>query len=764
MKTLLSTFIFSLSFLITQAQVIDPNAFVTTWKTNNTGTSNNTSITIPTRPTATLIYNYDVDWESDGIWDDLGVTGNITHDYAVEGTYQVSIRGQFPSIYFNNVGDKNKIININQWGNIEWKNMIKAFMGCSNLQSTATDAPDLSAVTNMHRMFTFCNSFNGDLSAWNVSSVKNMSQMFWSATSFNSNLSSWNVSSVTNMSYMFWNTNSFNSDLSTWDVSSVTSMNEMFRACYSFNQNLGSWDMSSVTNVNQMFRNTGLSMTNYDNTLIGWSSQNLKPNLTLRADGRKFCDALAERQYIIDNFGWTFTADEMHIDCPHWVIASGDENQCNSIAERTVNGNGGWRNFINDAGEIVASIENTEDLGLVNIEYFTAPDANRMNTANANYLGRNINIEVEDQPNNPVKVRFYFLNSEYTALQNAENIVAPNSIDVDDLSMTQSLANACSSSVAEEGVEGAESLSFSNVGMVSNGYYLEADIASFSEFFIHETFCYQTSNMTTTAISGTTVKVEWQNHNVVQKYRLRYRTTGGSWTEVQSEYPIYFLNGLEVETTYEYQLKSVCSTFNTSWTGTAHFTTGSDVCNPPIITSVVPISDNMMKAHWLPEPGAEKYKVTYKAKGTSEWIVLFTSLTNTTLVNIAADTDYKLKIKSKCSNGFTNWSSTTFTSPAVASFDTGEGTDNPIQNRNVMIQDEKVAISIYPNPASERINLEFSNFIPNQLFIFDSKGRQVLENNQPQFSINISSLQNGTYFIKMQSKEGEVLVKNFIKN
>lgn len=73
--------------------------FVTTWKTNNTGTSNSTSITIPTN-TAEWTYNYDVDWTCDGTFDDFGITGNITHDYGTAGTYNVCIRGTFPQIYF----------------------------------------------------------------------------------------------------------------------------------------------------------------------------------------------------------------------------------------------------------------------------------------------------------------------------------------------------------------------------------------------------------------------------------------------------------------------------------------------------------------------------------------------------------------------------------------------------------------------------------------------------------------------------------------
>ena len=63
--------------------------FVTTWKTDNIGFSNDTSITISTNGSET--YNYEVDWTYDGITfiaEDTGVTGNITHDYGTdnEGT------------------------------------------------------------------------------------------------------------------------------------------------------------------------------------------------------------------------------------------------------------------------------------------------------------------------------------------------------------------------------------------------------------------------------------------------------------------------------------------------------------------------------------------------------------------------------------------------------------------------------------------------------------------------------------------------------
>ena len=110
--------------------------FITTWETKADGES----ITIPTTGTG---YSYTVNW-GDGTSDTTIYTGNATHPYATIGEYDVKITGTFPRIYFNNTGDKAKIIAIKSWGSIEWQSMANAFHGCTNLEGeTATDTPNL---------------------------------------------------------------------------------------------------------------------------------------------------------------------------------------------------------------------------------------------------------------------------------------------------------------------------------------------------------------------------------------------------------------------------------------------------------------------------------------------------------------------------------------------------------------------------------------------------------------------------------------------
>ncbi|MDM8565856.1 BspA family leucine-rich repeat surface protein [Candidatus Halobeggiatoa sp. HSG11] len=252
---------------------LDGTSFTTTWKTDNPGTSNPTSITIPTTGAG---YNYNVDWDNDGTFDELGLTGDVTHDFGSTGTYTIRIQGSFPRIYFNNVGDKDKILDVEQWGNIAWESMNRAFFGASNLQVSAIDSPDLGSVTSLQLMFRYATTFNQDLSTWDVSNVTNMDWMFFGASAFNQPLNNWDVSSVTNMNSMFKGASAFNQPLNSWDVSNVTNMGGMFHGANSFNQPLNSWDVSNVTKIRDMFNNAtvfnqDISSWDVSNvTLMGW--------------------------------------------------------------------------------------------------------------------------------------------------------------------------------------------------------------------------------------------------------------------------------------------------------------------------------------------------------------------------------------------------------------------------------------------------------------------------------------------------------------
>jgi len=237
--------------------------FITTWKTDNPGTSNDDQITIPiVAPESGETFDLDIDW-GDG-QSDLGVSSTITHTYASVGTYQISITGVFPRIQLGLEGaDSQKLIELNQWGNNEWTTLFDTFAGCSNMVYKAEDAPDLSLATSIRGVFYSGGSFETTLNNWDVSTITNMVYAF-SFSSFNGNINNWNVSNVTNMNSMFWGS-PFNQPLDQWNVSNVTDFGSMFLES-PFNQDISAWDVSSAIDMSVMFKDTP-----FDRPLNNWN-------------------------------------------------------------------------------------------------------------------------------------------------------------------------------------------------------------------------------------------------------------------------------------------------------------------------------------------------------------------------------------------------------------------------------------------------------------------------------------------------------------
>ena len=314
-------------------------------------------------------FNYSVDWDNDGTYDESSVQGPVSHDYKEPGTYTIRIRGQFPHMLarYNNgtLTDSNLCgMKVLQWGDIQWKSMKRMFAWCGVVGPIFPDkeAPDLSHVTDMSGMFVGnsehipfnpssdssswrqpqmfdhvrlfnqplnhwdvshvtdmsfmfhdASAFNQPLDSWDVSNVTNMTSMFHSASAFNQPLDSWNTSKVTDMSDMFINAQAFDQPLDSWDTSKVTDMSLMFAGAKAFNQPLDAWNTSNVKYMSDMFTGCNMNTKNYDVTLQGWAEQRPMEPRKLDAKGLTYCKAAKARQKLIDA-GWTFHGDAKKCD------------------------------------------------------------------------------------------------------------------------------------------------------------------------------------------------------------------------------------------------------------------------------------------------------------------------------------------------------------------------------------------------------------------------------------------------------------------
>ena len=110
-----------------------PRAYITEWQVLSAGDT----ITIPTSEYSSLI----VDW-GDGVNETITTGSDIAHQYADSGIYTVQITWDAGRIRFNNTGDKDRILDVTQWGTCEWTSCEEAYEGCSQCLFSATDTPD----------------------------------------------------------------------------------------------------------------------------------------------------------------------------------------------------------------------------------------------------------------------------------------------------------------------------------------------------------------------------------------------------------------------------------------------------------------------------------------------------------------------------------------------------------------------------------------------------------------------------------------------
>lgn len=256
------------------AQDGNSTRFITIWKTDNEGVSDDNQITIPGTGT-----DYQISWQEVADPENFGSeTGTDEHTvtFPSPGTYRVAIGGDFTRIHFgmyglDGGGDEKKILEVEQWGTIAWTTMERAFQNASNLVISATDVPDLSQVQSMVAMFQFAEKLTGDLSGWDVRNVTTMSNMFQFAGFFTSDLSGWDVSNVTTMPSMFSFAGSFNSDLSGWDVSNASDIRFMFQSAASFTSDLSGWEVSNKASLRSLFEGAAL----FTSDLSGWDVGNV---------------------------------------------------------------------------------------------------------------------------------------------------------------------------------------------------------------------------------------------------------------------------------------------------------------------------------------------------------------------------------------------------------------------------------------------------------------------------------------------------------
>ena len=198
-------------------------------------------------------YNFTVDW-NDGTQSQINSYDDpdTLHRYVKVRSYRIAISGVMEAWSFWKVPhSKDRIVTVEDLGNVSWKNLSGAFYDCNLLESTA--GGDISSVTDTSYMFHRSPLVQPDTSDWDTGSVESMRAMFDDVSSANPEVRDWDTGMVEDMSGLFAKTDVARPHTGRWDTSSVVLMSGMFRDATVANPNVSSWDTSDVVDMSSMF-------------------------------------------------------------------------------------------------------------------------------------------------------------------------------------------------------------------------------------------------------------------------------------------------------------------------------------------------------------------------------------------------------------------------------------------------------------------------------------------------------------------------------
>jgi hypothetical protein len=211
-----------------------------------------------------------------------------------------------------------------------------------------------------------------------------------------------------------------------------------------------------------------------------------------------------------------------------------------------------------------------------------------------------------------------------------------------------------------------------------------------------------------TQADGFTVKYRAAGNSTYKYVQLPGSSVGGTT-----------LTGLSPNTTYEWQVKSTCNGYTSSFTDVDYFTT-PDTCGYMGTVSVSLVKTHSATLHWgnYNPMDSIRIRVTNIATGQRRVVKLNYNPSNGTYrVNgLQSGTEYKAEVRGTCANGIAGaWSEPVYFTTLAST----------------LREDETLQLNAYPNPATSFINYSFmsesDSESPYSVRVCDMSGRQLIQ-------------------------------------
>ena len=276
------------------------------------------------------------------------------------------------------------------------------------------------------------------------------------------------------------------------------------------------------------------------------------------------------------------------------------------------------------------------------------------------------------------------------------------------------------------------------------GYYSEwSDTLSFTT-----PTCQPVSNVTATAISGTTnVTVAWTAAAGSDTWQIEYGYAGfgqGEGTTITVNTNPYVVTGLEGMMTYDFYVRTSCGEgWTSNWSSVAQVTTDLPGVECGTVEGVsANVDGNYVVINWNAVENAESYELEYGTVGFS--FGQGTNVDNLTALAYSItdmpNGNYEVYVRANCGdNNYGPWSQS-------AAFSVMVGINDA---------DGDMQLSLYPNPATNVTTISLSGFAGKvNVQVVDLNGRvaasEYMEcDGNCVKTMNVDNLAQGTYFVRV---------------
>jgi hypothetical protein len=254
----------------------------------------------------------------------------------------------------------------------------------------------------------------------------------------------------------------------------------------------------------------------------------------------------------------------------------------------------------------------------------------------------------------------------------ANTTTAPVSCANVKISLSTDGGTTFSTLVASTPNDGSEVVTIPNTPTTTARVKIEAvgniffDISNTNFTITSGSGCVAPSGLTTSAITTTSATVAWTAASGAVSYDVDYKpTSSATWINAATATTATSvgLTGLTPGTTYDYRIRTNCSSGSSTYSAAQFTTTSVITCSAPTGLTSSAVTTTGATVSWTAVSGALSYDVDYKSNASATWINAATGTTSTSVAisGLTSATLYDWRVRTNCSGGSSAYSTAQFT-------------------------------------------------------------------------------------------------------